>query len=401
MHTANSIEVSRAQECAEDKFPSIICFCHLRWNFVYQRPQHLMTRCRKMTDVHIWEEPVFEDRAGSELAVSMGRGAVRVLTPLLPRGLKPEAAASAQRRLLDSYLSEHAIERFISWYYTPMAMGFSDHLTPEATIYDCMDELSAFKNAPAELVEQEQRLFKRADAVFAGGPSLYASKRHQHDNVHLFPSSIDRAHFAAARSPLPDPKDQGDIPHPRIGFYGVLDERLDRDLLKQLAERYPAWHFVLIGPVVKIQPEELPTAGNIHYIAQRDYAELPSYLANWDVAMLPFAQNASTRFISPTKTPEYLAAGKPVVSTPIADVVKPYGDMKLVRVGLGVDEFGDAIDACLKDANGAWLARVDRFLACTSWDMTFAGMWREVERCLSRDSSGCAMATSERSGVDV
>jgi glycosyltransferase involved in cell wall biosynthesis len=180
-----------------------------------------------------------------------------------------------------------------------------------------------------------------------------------------------------------------------------LDERLDSDLLKQLAERYPAWHFVLIGPVVKIRPEELPTAGNIHYIGQRDYAELPSYLANWDVAMLPFAQNASTRFISPTKTPEYLAAGKPVVSTPIPDVVKPYGDMKLVRFGRDVNGFGDAIDASLNESNGGWLARVDRFLACTSWDTTFAAMWREVERCLSTDSSGCATDASERSGVDV
>jgi len=184
--------------------------------FCLSTTQHLMTRCGQLTDVHIWEEPLFEDRAESELAVSTGSGMVRVLTALLPRGLKPEAVASAQRRLLDNYLREHTIDRFVAWYYTPMAMRFSDHLTPEATVYDCMDELSAFKNAPAELVEQEQRLFKRADVVFAGGPSLYASKRNQHGNVHLFPSSIDRAHFAAARSPLPDPGDQKGIPHPRM-----------------------------------------------------------------------------------------------------------------------------------------------------------------------------------------
>jgi UDP-galactopyranose mutase len=282
-----------------------------------------MTRGQKLTDVHIWEEPLFEDGAESELLKSVGRGGVRVLTPLLPRDLKPEAIASAQRSLLNDYLVEQAIEHYIAWYYTPMAMRFSDHLTPEVIVYDCMDELSAFKNAPEGLIEHEQHLFRRADVVFAGGPSLFASKRNQHGNIHLFPSSIDRAHFAAARSPLPDPDEQADIPHPRIGFYGVLDERLDRDLLNQLAKQHPAWHFILLGPMVKIRPEELPSACNIHYISQKTYAELPSYLANWDVAMLPFAQNASTRFISPTKTPEYLAAGKPVVSTPIPDVVKP------------------------------------------------------------------------------
>ncbi len=351
-----------------------------------------MTRWRKLTDVHIWEEPLFEDCGEIALAVSTGRGGVRVLTPRIPRGLEPQAVESAQRRLLDDYLRVYAIERFVAWYYTPMAIKFSDHLAPEVTVYDCMDELSAFKNAPPELIEQEQRLFKRADVVFAGGPSLYASKRNQHGNVHLFPSSIDRAHFAAARSPLPDPEDQRDIPHPRIGFYGVLDERLDRDLLKHLAERRPAWQFVLIGPVVKIGPEDLPRAGNIHYIGQKDYGELPRYLANWDVAMLPFAQNASTRFISPTKTPEYLAAGKPVVSTPIPDVVKPYGEMKLVKVAADVHCFSDAIESCLQDANSAWLSRVDRFLSCTSWDTTFAGMWRKVERCLLSPSSRCTMA---------
>jgi glycosyltransferase involved in cell wall biosynthesis len=401
MRKVGTSRPSGPQEHVRASFPSVMCFCHLRWNFVYQRPHHLMTRFQKLTDVHIWEEPLFEDRVQSELASSIGRGGVRVLTPLLPRDLGSESVASAQRWLLNQYLLEHAIEHFIAWYYTPMAMHFSDHLTPEVTVYDCMDELSAFQNAPEGLAEQERHLFKRADVVFAGGPSLYGSKRNQHGNVHLFPSSIDRAHFGAARSRLTDPRDQTYIPHPRIGFYGVLDERLDRDLLREVAKQHPAWHFVLIGPVVKIRMEELPSACNIHYIGQKDYAELPSYLANWDVAMLPFAQNASTRFISPTKTPEYLAAGKPVASTPIPDVIKPYGEMKLVKIGVDVHGFSDAIEACLHDVNSGWLARVDRFLACTSWDTTFAGMWRNIERCISRDSSYCTTAVGERSGVNV
>jgi hypothetical protein len=401
MHRAMSNVKVRTGEPAQLRSPAIICFCHLRWNFVYQRPQHLLTRCQNRVDVHIWEEPIFEDSGISALARSIGRGGVRVLTPLLPRTLKPQEVVSAQRQLLNQYLIEQKIDDFIAWYYTPMALQFSDDLTPEVTVYDCMDELSAFQNAPARLIELEQRLFERADVVFAGGASLYASKRNQHGNVHLFPSSIDRAHFAAARSPLREPGDQADIPHPRIGFYGVLDERFNCDLVRQLAEQHPGWHFVLIGPVVKIRDEDLPRAGNIHYLGQKDYAELPKYLANWDVAMLPFARNASTRFISPTKTPEYLAAAKQVVSTSIQDVVKPYGEMGLVRIGDDVDGFSSAIQACLNGADEQWLAKVDRFLACTSWDRTFEGMWKEVERCMPGGSPSCATAIEQRSSVDV
>jgi glycosyltransferase involved in cell wall biosynthesis len=401
MHNVMSNKQRRAKEPTNFGSRAILCFCHLRWNFVYQRPQHLLTRCRRLTDVHIWEEPVFEERGVSALALSIGRGGVRVLTPLLPRTLGPQGVVSAQRQLLNQYLAEQRVEDFIAWYYTPMALQFSDHLTPEVTVYDCMDELSAFQNAPVGLIEQEQGLFERADVVFAGGASLYASKRNQHGNVHLFPSSIDRAHFAAARSPQSEPTDQADIPHPRIGFYGVLDERLDHDLLSQVAKQHPDWHFVLIGPVVKIRDEDLPRAGNIHYLGQKEYAELPRYLASWDVAMLPFARNASTRFISPTKTPEYLAAAKQVVSTPIQDVVNVYGEMGLVKIGADPHGFSLAIEACLSRPDDQWLAKVDRFLACTSWDRTFEAMWKEIERCMPWHSPGCAIAMEERSGVDV
>ena len=311
-------------------------------------------------------------------------GGVRVITPLLPHGMTDADVVLSQRSLLDAYLDERRIRDFVCWYYTPMALRFSDHLRPRGIIYDCMDELAAFKGACPELMEQEQKLFAKADVVFAGGASLYAAKKTKHKNVHLQPSSIDREHFAAARTGLPDPADQADIPHPRIGFFGVLDERLDLELLRQLAPEHPDWHFVLLGPVVKIREDELPTGLNIHYLGKKDYAELPNYLANWDVAMLPFALNASTRFISPTKTPEYLAAGKSVVSTPIQDVVKPYGEMGLVRIAGNAKEFGDAIEACMEDLTCEWLEGVDRFLALNSWDKTFEAMWEEIQRCMPR-----------------
>ena len=368
----------------------IVCFCHLRWNFVYQRPQHLLIRFGRLGTVHVWEEPVFEDRDEPGLAIAENDGIVRVITPLLPHGLSDEGIVSSQRTLLDGYLLEKEIDRFVSWYYTAMALRFSDHLSPQAVVYDCMDELSAFQGAPPELIDYEQRLFAKADVVFAGGASLYSAKRTQHRNVHLFPSSIDHEHFAAARIGRRDPADQESIPHPRIGFYGVLDERLDTDLLRDVAAAHPGWHLILIGPVVKIRMDELPVAPNLHYLGQKSYTDLPSYLANWDVAMLPFALNASTRFISPTKTPEYLAAGKPVVSTPIQDVVKPYGEMGLVRIAADAPEFGDAIEACLNDATPERLRSVDSFLERNSWDKTFEGMWKEIQRCIPQGPASSA-----------
>lgn len=386
----------------ESAAPPILCFCHLRWNFVYQRPQHLLTRCQKLAQVHLWEEPIFSDCDAARIDSEITPSGVRVVTPVLPHGTSAEHAISLQRQLLDSYIADQKLDRFVAWYYTPMALQFSDHLTPDATVYDCMDELSAFHGAPPELIEQEQRLFERADVVFSGGASLYASKRKQHENVHLFPSSIDRHHFAAGRLKKEDPADQRAIPHPRIGFFGVLDERLDRDLLWRVAAQDPKHHFVLIGPVVKIREEDLPRAENLHYLGQKSYADLPAYLANWDVAMLPFARNAATEFISPTKTPEYLAAGKPVVSTPIRDVVKPYGEMGLVRIAADAEEFGRAIEACLQPPDDRWLEKVDRFLANTSWDKTFEEMWMEIERCMPQGSGSSAAYTAEKgSGTNV
>jgi glycosyltransferase involved in cell wall biosynthesis len=361
---------------------SVLCFSHLRWNFVYQRPQHLLCRCQEVCDVHFWEEPMFKPLDEAELHVEIDPCGLKVVTPFLPEGIDSELAINLQRRLLNQYLEQERIKSFIAWYYTPMALAFSCDLSPAITVYDCMDELSAFHGAPPELVELEKRLFARADVVFTGGASLHETKKLQHRNVHLFPSSIDREHFAAARRPGSDPADQAEIPHPRIGFYGVLDERLDQRLLEAVAKQNPNWHFVLVGPIAKIDPNQLPKASNIHYLGQKNYNELPQYLANWEVAMLPFAQNASTRFISPTKTPEYLAAGRPVVSTPIQDVVRPYGDLGLVEIAGDADTFSAAIRTCLDRADEPWLSRVDQFIGDMSWDRTFERMWNEIGRSM-------------------
>ena len=246
----------------------------------------------------------------------------------MPEDLPLATAAAEQRRLVMNLLCPQEVERPILWFYTPMALQYADAITPAATVYDCMDELSAFKDAPAELHRLEAELLQQADVVFTGGISLDEAKRARHPNVHAFPSAVDAEHFGKARGRLPDPADQEPIGRPRLGFCGVIDERLDCELVASLARLRPDWQLIFVGPVVKIDPASLPRAANVHYLGGKTYDQLPGYMANWDIALMPFARNEATRFISPTKTPEYLAAGKPVVSTPITDVVRRWGGLR-------------------------------------------------------------------------
>lgn len=354
----------------------IICFCHLRWNFVYQRPQHLLSRFARDHRVFLIEEPVF-GATDNHMEITVDDASkVWIIVPHLKDNMETTDVMYAQKILLDSFMVSMRIKEYIVWYYTPMALGWSDHLEPQLIVYDCMDELSAFKFAPPYLIQREQKLLKKADIVFTGGQSLYEGKKHLHNNIYPFPSSIDKAHFQIARTKVVEPVDQQTIPHPRIGFYGVLDERMDLKLLKELGSLRPDWHFVLIGPVVKINPADLPLYPNIHYLGSKNYNELPYYLAGWDIAMMPFALNESTRFISPTKTPEYLAGGKPVISTVIKDVVTPYGVEGLVHIAATPAIFIAAAEAILTKANyDDWLLKVDNFLAGISWDKT----WQRME----------------------
>jgi UDP-galactopyranose mutase len=363
------------QDAALPASLDLVCFSHLRWDFVWQRPQHLLSRAARERRTFFVEEPVFGAEK-ARLELSPRDGGVQVAVPHLPGGLSAEAADAAQERLVEAFLKERGVQDAVFWYYTPMALAFSRQLTPSVVVYDCMDELSAFKDAPPALSALEAELLSRADVVFTGGQSLFEAKRAQHPNIHPFSSSIDKPHFAKARQRLAEPEDQAAIPRPRLGYCGVVDERFDLELLAGAAAARPDWHFVILGPVVKIDPATLPQGHNIHYLGAKAYDELPAYLSSWDVATLPFAHNASTRFISPTKTPEYLAAGRPVVSTSIRDVIRPYGEMGLVRIA-GADGFVAAAQAALEEdaaQRAAWLSRVDAFLADLSWDATWRAM---------------------------
>jgi glycosyltransferase involved in cell wall biosynthesis len=389
--------VSEAEPSAPDQEPTtLICFSHLRWNFVFQRPQHLMSRFSRDMNVIFWEEPA--EIGARETAYLQVREApeapnIRVVVPHLPQGMPEDAREAALMRLLDAHIAS-ARGALIAWYYTPMMLPFSRHIEADVTVFDAMDELSKFKFAPTKLLQLEQELIDRADIVFTGGSSLFEAKKDRHDNIHCFPSSVDRVHFLKARARQFDPADQEDLPKPRLGFYGVIDERFDTELLDKVAGMRPGWSFVMVGPVVKISEDDLPKRPNIHYLGSKTYRELPSYLSGWDVALMPFAMNESTQFISPTKTPEYLAGGKPVVSTPIKDVVRHYGHLEGVKIADNAEDFVVQCEEALelsRQRAGDWLAEADLMLSAASWDTTQARMAGLIDELLGTSVANSAI----------
>lgn len=369
---------------------ALLCFSHLRWNFVYQRPQHLMSRFTNVMRVLFIEEPHFGDT--NHFEVTNPEKNLWVVVPHFRSGTSESDVHQRQKTFISELICSMDVNSFIAWYYTPMALRISDHLKPDLTVYDCMDELSAFKFAPQELKDLEKELLRKADVVFTGGHSLYEAKQHQHSNIHPFPSSIEFHHFAQARSNALEPADQASITGRRFGFYGVIDERMDLALLDGVAELRPDWNIILVGPVVKISEADLPRRPNIHYLGMKTYAELPHYLGGWDVAIMPFARNESTHFISPTKTPEFLAGGKPVISTSITDVIRQYSG--IVHIADTPDEFVDvAENKIVNDAE--WLAKVDVILADNSWDNTWSRMNELMQLALREKAGKHTIETSE------
>ncbi|HZQ63263.1 MAG TPA: FAD-dependent oxidoreductase [Casimicrobiaceae bacterium] len=372
----------------------LVVFSHLRWDFVYQRPQHLLSRFAADRPVLFIEEPVFDEREpfAEMLSVDLANGArgpggapaskVRVLRPHTPirAGGFHDDQLPVMRRLVREAVASEGFTEYCVWFYTPMALPLMQGLHPRAIVYDCMDELRAFRNAPRQLIQRESALLKVANVVFTGGPSLYAAKRDRHPNVHAFPSSVDLAHFAQARDRSLEHPLLASVPHPRLGFFGVLDERLDQDIVAHLGETRPDWHVCLVGPVVKIDPASLPRHPNIHYFPQQSYDNLPRFLAGWDVCLMPFARNESTQFISPTKTLEYMAAHLPIVSTPITDVIALYRDA--VAIADTPQAFVEACERALAQTGSERAQRIaamDRLTRSTSWDRTARAMSDLVE----------------------
>ena len=352
---------------------TLVVFSHLRWNFVYQRPQHLLSRLALRWRVIFIEEPVLRcDR--NELELLQPAAGVQVWRPHVTGeapGFHDDHLPALQRMLSDA-MREQAVTDYWIWFYTPMALPLATGLAPRGIVYDCMDELTAFKNAPRQLVQRENALFKMADLVFTGGRSLYNAKRGRHPDVHCFPSSVDARHFSQTRADHPL---QAALPRPRLGYCGVIDERIDLSVIDGLACAKPDWEIVMVGPTAKIDPAALPKHSNIHWLGQQSYDDLPAFISGWDVCLLPFALNEATRFISPTKTLEYMACGRPSVSTPIKDVVEPYGH--LVSIVDNVPAFIAACEEILqRDETQQQRHRLAlaEIVARTSWDATAQAM---------------------------
>ncbi|MGZ8288513.1 MAG: NAD(P)-binding protein [Telluria sp.] len=373
--------------------PTIIVFCHLRWDFVFQRPQHLLTRLANHYKIIMVEEPIHHE-GGNFLRKTQVAPNVTVCQPhtnITSPGFHDDQIPSL-KPMLANLVSEG--EDPIVWFYTPMALPLLQDLHPSLVVYDCMDELAAFKNSPKQLLQRETALLGIADVVFTGGPSLYEAKKERHANAHCFSSSVDAVHFRKALDRASAHESHDNIPHPRLGFYGVIDERFDIDLLTALADARPDYHIVLVGPVVKIDPASLPQRANIHYLGQQSYEALPRFLAGWDVCLLPFALNDSTKFISPTKVLEYMAAELPIVSTPITDVKVPYGHV--VAVAHTPEEFIQACDeavAMSPDQKAAMIGTMRGIVAGTSWDVTVARM-RGLMETAPRIAKGARPATA-------
>lgn len=360
----------------KDAMESLIVFSHLRWDFVYQRPQHVLSRLAKRYKILFVEEPLFHP-GDPWVETQVPVANVTVLRPHTPQnvpGFHDEQIPLLQKLIAET-VEREGLGRYGVWLYTPMALPLVQKLTPHIIVYDCMDELNAFKSAARQLMQRENALLKIANVVFAGGPSLYEGRRGRHANLHCFPSSVDQEHFAQARDPSLTHADIRGLARPRLGFFGVIDERMDVELLRAIAQRRPEWQICMVGPVVKIDPATLPAAPNLHYYGQQPYATLPAFVAGWDVCLMPFARNEATRFISPTKTLEYMAAELPIVSTSIPDVRKLYA--AVVRFGDTPDEFLDACEQALAESESQQEERrtlMRSITARTSWDKTAAQM---------------------------
>jgi len=382
---------------------AVVCFSHLRWDWVWQRPQHLLSRFARRLPVYVVEEPEFLPGDGaSDLRLSHDRG-VTIVTPLLPAAVtdhpgynavtNPLVGAALAPFFADVGLAGPEAAEVVAWYYTPMAFGAEPAgFRPALTVFDAMDELASFRGAPRALREREAAMMAAADLVFAGGPSLYEARKDRHPRVSCFPSGVEPAHFAQAANGVLRPADLAALPRPVLGFYGVIDERLDLDLLAAVADARPEWTIAMIGPVAKVDEADLPRRPNITYFGKRTYAELPGYLAGFDVGILPFARNEATRFISPTKTLEYMAGGKPIVSTPIKDVVDLYG--AVVEFGETAAEFVAAVERALAEtqtARARRLATAQRILAEHDWDNIAAAMWTQIEEALVGRTDSAAL----------
>jgi glycosyltransferase involved in cell wall biosynthesis len=353
---------------------TLLCLSHLNWNHVWQRPQQLMTRFTQHYRVIYVDPPEISANADTvQLQEISGEQGVRVLHPVFPKQ-HVESMADYWRlwKELLPVVLDLAGQQVVMWVFSPYADQLVAQAKPQIklAVYDCMDDLASFKDGSDEMREREAHLLSLANLVFTGGHSMYQARKDRHPHVHCFPSGVDVEHYRRVYDPSTTiPESVASIPHPQLGYFGVLDERINWDLIAQVAERRPDWHWVLVGPTAKVDPAELPVAPNIHYLGQQQYRDLPAFLKSFDVATMPFALNEATRFISPTKTLEYLAGGKWVIGSSVPDVVAFYSE--IVAIADGVDAWIAGLEQIFQASPEDLLKRMERarpVLEQSTWD---------------------------------
>ncbi len=364
----------------------LICFSSIRWNFLYQRPQHLLTRfAAEGVQVIYIETKRTKTSEGLSFEKEMCQG-VQIIRPLMPPELTDAEYIARMRALLDELLGPNGAQDAIFWYYNPAAIRYTDHLTPALTVYDCLGNPESWPGAHPDSARLERSLMDRADVIFTPTAALMKDRRRFNGNIHVFANSIDREHFAQARcATMAEPDDQKAIPHPRLGFYGMINENIDTRLLKQVAAVRPDWHFVFIGPVMKGCENVLPECDNIHHLGTQSYDDLPAYLSGWDLALVPLKEDQHTKRLLPAKVPEYLAAGVRVIAAPLEEIVTSYGRKGLVQVVSGAEVFINVAQSLLDDSGAekaSWLRQVDAELSGNSWDKTYEGMKAQLESAL-------------------
>jgi glycosyltransferase involved in cell wall biosynthesis len=373
--------------------PSLVVFSHVRWGAEVQRPQHLMRRLAGRWRVLFIEEPV-QCEGPAHLQVHEPAAGLTVLVPHTPAaaaGFHDDQIALLEPLLADHWQQHPPAGPSVAWLYTPMALPLVPTFRPACVVYDCMDELAAFKNAPRQMRQRESALLARAAVVFTGGPSLFEAKRHLHAQVVCIPGSVDPAHFAPTRLQAgsePQRRShalQGALPRPRLGYFGVIDERVDLHLIATLADTHPHWQIVMAGQVVGLDPRSLPRRANIHWLGRQAYDCLPHLMAGWDLCLLPFVLNDATRHLNPPQAMEYMAGSKPVVGTPIEDVVSLYGHA--VEVARGAGAFMRACEAVLAEGAAARGQRALRMLTTVfmhSWDRSADTVHQLADRALAQ-----------------
>ena len=375
---------------ATDRF-GIVVFSHLRWGFVWQRPQQFLSRFAKKHPILFVEEPFFDVKEGGEPRLDFHRVMpnVTVVTPHLADSWNRNPKLPAKLReftkeALQEMNDTGAFDAPVLWYYSPMDAAWSlGYIPNRGIVYDAMDELSQFTGAPKQLIANEARLMDYADIVFTGGYELSLKKKARHDNVHFFGCGVEVEHFGKARSEqTPIPPDIDFMARPVLGWFGVVDERVDYAMVGEMARMRPEWSFAMVGPVVKVDPNLLPHFPNLFWLGGRDYQVLPNYCKAFDICMMCFAINAATEYINPTKALEYLATGRPVISTPVKDVIRQYSD--LVDIVKTPEEFVAAAERVLKESP---MDRIERGLAkaaACGWENTVTNMQRLIKDAISR-----------------